>query len=123
VDQNLQSFLFFLKRVNRENARKKDRGVFFALVRCALRNWRVDFCPLRVSNVVVFSSSFPPLLGVDVTPFSLFRVFLTLLCASRNSPLIMLLSLSLNLMIIIITRLNVLCCCCCFYYVVVVYYV
>ena len=122
MDQNLQSFLFFLKRVKGENARKKDRGVFFALVRCALRNWRVDFCPLNVSNVVVFSSSFPPLLGVDVTPF-LDLGFFGPCFALRETHRLMLLSLSLNLMIIIITRLNVLCCCCCFYYVVVVYYV
>ena len=70
MDQNLQSFLFFLKCAKGEKARKEDRVVFFAFVRCTLRGWRVDFCPLNVTNIVVFSSSFPPRLGVDVTPFS-----------------------------------------------------
>ena len=49
--------------------------MFSVFARCTLRVLRVDFCPLIVTNVFVFSSSCPPLLGVDVTPFSLFRVF------------------------------------------------
>ena len=70
MDQNLQSFLFFLKRVNREKARKKDRGVFFALCGALYAVGESIFVLFTYQNVVVFSSSFPPLLGVDVTPFS-----------------------------------------------------
>ena len=113
---SFSNLFFSFERVGKcakgEKARKEDRGVFFVFVRCTLRVCRVDFLRINITNILVSSSSFPPLLGFDVTPFSIFRVFETLLCYSRNSPL-MLLSLSFNLMIIIITRLNVLCCCCC----------
>lgn len=49
--------------------------MFSVFARCTLRVLRVDFCPLTSSHLSSFRYRRVLHFGVDVTPFSLFRVF------------------------------------------------
>ena len=75
ISSGIFSFLFKVRERGEEREKGGSRGVLCVRAVHFTRFAGRFLSSYVVTFIVVSSSSCPPLLGVDVTPFSLFRVF------------------------------------------------